>query len=97
MYCLGNQSWRDHLLECRQQLATDLAHVVDQLVMILGDVISKDECDKIKSFSNPVKKTDALIEAILTRDDPKMYAEFAEGVKVVKPGKWSEELLTYLD
>ena len=72
---------------------------MDELVVILHNhsFISKDEYYNINSTSNPINKTDMLIGAIVTSNDPKMYAKFCEGVKITKLNKLSEDLLTYLD
>ena len=96
-YYLDNPRWKDHLSDCSPQLARDLAHVADELLMFLHKSVSKDEYYNINNTVNPIEKTELLIKAILTSDDGQMYAKFCDGIKLTKLDKLSEDLLRYLD
>ena len=96
---LGNPRWKENLYSHRHELSTDLAPVVDELLLILRKHISNTEYHDIYSTVNPMNKTNLLLESICKRahNGLDIYLHFCDAVRVTKFFGLSQELMSYVD
>lgn len=76
MSVIGNQKWKDYLINNQYRLAERLTTVTISIAMQLRGLISTEEYHEIEGISNDFQKAAKIIDVVSTREQKDIFIKF---------------------